>query len=141
MHDVREVFDFHQFGDVDGSRQADPADVVAAEIDQHGVFGAFLPVRKQLRRESGVLFPGLAARTGAGNRTGEDLPVLQFDQHFRRSAHQLAGAEIHEKHIGGGVDSTQPPVQGKRLLRECPAERMGRNDLEDVAGGDVFLGF
>ena len=106
MHDVREVLDFHQFGDGDSSRQADPADVIAAEIDQHGVFGAFLLVREQLRCESGIFLPGFASRPGSGNRTGENLAVLQLDQHFRRGAHQLAGAEIHEKHVGGGVDPT-----------------------------------
>ena len=47
---------------------ADPAEVVAAEIDEHDVLGALLLVALQLVGEALIFFVGPAARPRAGNR-------------------------------------------------------------------------
>jgi len=99
MHYMGKVLDLHHFGDLDCARQADPTDVVAAQIDQHGVFGAFLTVGEQFGRQPGVLGGVFAARAGAGDRAGEHFAVLQLDQHFRRGPDQLALTEIDIEHI------------------------------------------
>ena len=104
------VFDFHHFGDLDGARQADPTDVVAAQIDQHGVFGAFLAVGEQFGRQPGVLGGVFATRAGAGDRTGEHFAVLQLDQHFRRGPDQLALTEVDIEHVRRRVDPPQAAV-------------------------------
>ena len=83
MHDMGVVFDFHHLGDIHRAWQADPPDVVAAEIHQHGVFGAFFFVGQEFRRQTGVICWVLASGACARYGAGEYLTVLQFDEHFR----------------------------------------------------------
>ena len=68
VHDVGEALDRTELDDPDGARLADPAEVVAAEVDQHHVLGALLLVADQLGGQRGVLGIGGAARAGAGDR-------------------------------------------------------------------------
>ncbi len=63
VHDVAVALDVAVVLDAHGARLADPAQVVAAEVDQHQVLGAFLLVRQQLLLEQQVLFLGLRRAT------------------------------------------------------------------------------
>ena len=58
---------------LDGAGPADPAQVVAAQVDQHHVLGAFLRVGEQLGGERGVLLRG-ARRAGGCRRSGAAAP-------------------------------------------------------------------
>ena len=71
MHDVAVAADVHELDHLDRARPADPAQVVAAEVDQHHVLGALLGVGQQLGLQRGVLGRRRAARLGAGDRVGE----------------------------------------------------------------------
>ena len=51
VHDVRVALDLEQLGDADGARLADPAEVVARQVDEHQVLGALLLVALELVRE------------------------------------------------------------------------------------------
>ena len=70
MHDVAVAADLHELHDLDGARLADPAQVVAAEIDQHHVLGALLGVGQQLSLQDRVLGRSGAARLRAGDGMG-----------------------------------------------------------------------
>ena len=61
---------------------ADAADIVAAEIDQHQVFGAFFRIGEQFLFEREVFFARGAARPGASDRAQHDAALLQTHQDF-----------------------------------------------------------
>ena len=71
MEDVGVGLDDHQLVDLDRAVLADPAEVVAAEVDEHHVLGALLGVLEQAlgARRSSSSSP---ARVGAGDRPGLD---------------------------------------------------------------------
>ena len=71
VHDVAVAADLHELDHLDGARLADPAEVVAAEVDEHHVLGALLGVGEQLGLQGGVLRRVAAARLGAGDRVGD----------------------------------------------------------------------
>ena len=66
VHDVAEPLHLHELGDVHGSGHADLGEVVARQVHQHQVLGAFLLVGQQLLGQGLVRLHGLAR--GAGNR-------------------------------------------------------------------------
>ena len=76
VHDVAVALDRHELDDLDGARRAHPAEVVAAEVDQHQVLGPLLGVGEQLGAERGVLLRGRAARAGAGDRVQQRRVAL-----------------------------------------------------------------
>ena len=75
MHHVGVALDHHQLRHLDTARLADPAQVVAAQVHQHHVFGPFLGIGQQIRLKGPVLaFVGTAG-PGAGDR-----PQRGFDR-------------------------------------------------------------
>ena len=84
MHDVGIAFDRHDVGDGDGAEFGGAAHVVAAEVDEHDVFGAFLGVGEEVFFEGFVFGVGLAAAAGAGEgAVGDDA--------FLDAAHDFGG--------------------------------------------------
>jgi hypothetical protein len=73
VHDVRVTLDDHLVGDLDAAGLGDAADVVARQIDQHHVLGAFLRVGQQFFGVAPVLLGRGAARPGAGQRADGDV--------------------------------------------------------------------
>ena len=68
VHDVAVALDPHEVDDLDGARHADPAQVVAGQVDEHHVLGPLLGVGEQLLGEPDVLLRRRPARPGAGGR-------------------------------------------------------------------------
>ena len=60
------------------------------------------------------------------------------DQPQRRAFDQAV--EVEEKHVGGGVEAAQRPVDAERLGRGLAREALRQHHLEDVARGDVLFG-
>ena len=61
----------------------DPAEVVAAEVDEHHVLGALLRVALELLGEQRVLAGVGAARPRAGDRVGRQLVALDLEEQLR----------------------------------------------------------
>ena len=80
MHDVRVALDVHQVFHLDRAVLAHASQVVAPEIHQHHVFGAFFFVVAHLLLEASIF--GFIATAGTRAR---DRPVLQL---AARNAHQ-----------------------------------------------------
>jgi hypothetical protein len=78
-----------------------PADIVAAQIQQHQMFGQFLLVGQQIGLQRVVLLGGGAARAGAGDRA---------DRH-------LAAAQAHED-LGLAPTIWKPPKFKKNMKGE-----------------------
>ena len=96
---------------------ADPAEVVAAEVDQHHVLGALLRVGEQRLGLAAVLLLVGAARIGAGDRPRLGPAPGHLDQRLGRGAGDLEVAELEEVHVRRRVDGAQAAVDRERLDR------------------------
>ncbi|MNC85698.1 hypothetical protein D3C83_13090 [compost metagenome] len=82
VHHVRIAFDHHLLGHVHGAGLRHAPDIVAPEIDQHDVLGAFLRVGQQLIGEGGVFRRRCAAPPGAGDGAHRDGVAFETHQDF-----------------------------------------------------------
>ena len=116
MHDVRVALGDHEIGQAHGVEFADAADVVAGEVDEHDVLGAFLRIGEQFRREPVVLLGRLAARTRARDGADLHLALLAADMQFRRRADERHAAELEDEHVGRRIDQPQRAVEIDRRM-------------------------
>jgi hypothetical protein len=86
VHDVGVALDEHQVLHLDAAELADAADVVAAEVDQHDVFGDFLLVGAEVGFEGAVFGLVGGARAGAGDGAVLDGAAVDADQELGRGA-------------------------------------------------------
>ena len=83
VHDVRVALERHVLRHAHRAVFADAPEVVASEIDEHDVLGAFLLVALQLFGQPQILFVVRAARPRAGNRVRLHAPSLDTHEHLR----------------------------------------------------------
>ena len=138
VHHVAVVLDGHELLDLDAAVLAHPAEVVAAEVDQHHVLGALLRVGEQLLGHPQVLLDVGAARPGTGDRPGRDVPARDRDQRLGAGAGELEVAEVEEVHVRARVDGPQPAIDRERLNRDGRRPPLRGHDLVGVAGVDVL---
>ena len=112
--------DGHEVDDLDGARRADPAEVVAREVDEHQVLGALLLVGEQLLGELVVLGRRVAARPGAGDRVRGRPPAQHLDQRLR------AGADDVEPVPVGVLGAGRGTCTGSGSRRAAPGRRRAR---------------
>jgi hypothetical protein len=109
VHHVRIALDDEGLGHLDAAGLGDAADVVARQVDQHQVFGAFLRVGRQLGFQRLVLLGRGATRARAGQRADRDLAafgrVLLAHQDLGAGADDLEVAHVVEVHVGRGSAS------------------------------------
>ncbi len=136
---MRVAFDFHQVGQLNAVILGNVADVVPAQIDEHDVFGPFLGVRQQFRRQGTIL--GLVTASPPGARQGPDGdgPVLDPDQDFRRTADQVEIVEAQKEQKRAGIEHPEHPVDVQRSSPGLKLKPLAGHDLKDIAGLDVFL--
>ena len=133
--------------DRDRAGARDPAEVVAAEVDEHDVLGPLLRVALELLGEQRVLAGVGAARPRAGDRVGREPVALDLEEQLGRCADDLERGRPDEEQVRARVDPAQRAVEadarravgrpGRRQLeRLAPRE----HDLDRLAGGDRVLG-
>ena len=116
----------------------DPADVVAAEVEQHQVLGALLGVGEQFRRRAPR--PPGSRRAGGCRRWGGSSPCRRAPAPGSPGwSRRLEAAEIEEEQERRGIDPAQRAVKREGRQRERRREALRQHHLEDVAGADVFL--
>ena len=103
MHDVRVALDHHFFADFDRAGFADAANVVAAKVDEHDVFGDFFGICQQFLFERFVFFRGFAAFACAGERAHGDGVALDAGEDFRGGADDVEVVEVEQVHVRRGV--------------------------------------
>ena len=118
VHDMAEAFDTEAFGDFHRAKRGNPANIVAAEIEQHQMLGTLFRVGEQFAFEGLVFLMGFAAPSRAGKRADGDDIIAQAHQDFRRTAHHRKAAHIKKYQERRGVNPTQRAVKGKRRQRE-----------------------
>ena len=141
MHHVGVAFHDRVVGDLDRAGQADAAEVVTGEVDEHQVLGAFLRIGEQFGFELAVGgFVG-AARTRAGDRTDLAEAAGEADVHFRRGADDVEpAARLQDEHVRRRVHVAQHAVEVEGVALEGDVGAAREHDLHAVAGADVFLG-
>ena len=144
VHHVRVPLDHHQILHRHSAGLTDPAEVIAAEVHQHHVLGAFLGVGQQIQLQVAILMGCRAARTGAGNGSEAGSDALRrrvgLHHHLRTRSDQLPVPEVEEGHVGRWIDHPQAAIELQRLLGNNRLQALADHQLEDVTGGDVFPG-
>ena len=142
-HDVDHlavIFEKEAVGDAHAAHFGNPADIVAAKIEQHQMLGALLGIGQQLIGERLILFGRCPAWPCAGNRPDGDLAVANPDQNLGARSDHGEAAEIQIIEEGGGIDPAQRPIKREGGERERRLEALAQHHLKDVAGGNVVLG-
>ena len=118
MHHVAVPLDHHHVREFDGAVLGNAPHVVAAQVDQHDVFGTLLRVGQQLvgqRRSSCV---GRAAAAGAGERPDGHLAVDDADHDLGRTADERDVGRAQVEHEGAGVHDPQRAIDLERMEPE-----------------------
>ncbi len=141
VHHMRIALNHHFFGNADAAGFAHAADIVAAQINQHHVFGDFFGIAEQILLLRQIFGGGFAAQAGAGNGAHDDVVALAPHQNLGRGADHMEIAEIVVKHIGRGVERAQGAVEAERVVAEFQLHALAGHDLHAVAVEDVLADF
>src|SRR5690606_31765048 len=98
-----------------------------------------LGIGKKFSLEGQVFLDRGSARSGPGDRPQGDLSALLAYQDLRRRADDPCRAEIEKVHVGRGIERAQRAIHIDRPRTKRHAEPLRKDDLEDIAGADVFL--
>jgi hypothetical protein len=83
VEDVAVALDLHVLADRHGPGPGHATEIVATEVDEHHVLGAFLGISLQLLGEDRVLAFVRAARTRPGDRVRGELVPLRLEEQLR----------------------------------------------------------
>ena len=148
VEDVAVALDLHVLADGHRPGPGHPAQVVAAEVDQHDVLGPLLGVGLELLGEQGILAGVRAARPGPGDRVRGQAVALDLEEQLGRGADDLVARRAHEEQVRAGVDPAEGPVEpdpverraGRRVGRQVERLAPGQHDLDRLTGRDGLLG-
>ena len=119
---MRIALNVHQFFDAHGAVFAHAADVVAPQVHEHDVLGAFFGILHKGGFDFAIFFFVVAARLCAGDRTVINIAPLHLHQHFRRTAHHVHVSQLEKIHVRRRIDHAQ--ARGKfRMHRHWCAFR------------------
>ena len=115
MHNVAETLNDHELVNRDGAGLGDTREVVACQVDEHEVLGAFFLIGEQLLGQGHVFLAGCAARAGAGDRVGAGDAVFEGNERLRRGTDNvergsLSVVKVEEVHVRRGVGLAQHAV-------------------------------
>ena len=140
MH-VRVTLDRHQLVHFDRARHADAAEIVALQVDQHDVLGAFLGMADQFAHARRVVVAG-EARPRAGDRPRLRDAVA----HVRPGAparNSTTAQSCHCSNPANGAGFARRRLAyraaGDGAVRIARAPLARQIDLEHVAGAQVFV--
>ncbi len=133
--------DCHPLIDLDRTGLADPAEIIALQVDQHDMLRALLRMGRELRHLGHVATRTQTPRTCSSNGTGIDPSSSDPRQAFRRGAQDSHPAPLRKCGKRGRIHGAQPIVERCDLRIACQlntpqARQIG---LVDVAGADMFL--
>src|SRR6516165_9994635 len=139
VHDLAVALNEELVGHFDGAYLGNPADVVAAEIEQHEVLGALLGIGEEFGFKRQIFARRSAAWPRAGDRANSDDPAGGLDHDFRAGSRYGKVAEIKKIKIRRRINAAQCAVERKWRQRERQFEALREHDLKNVAGGYVVL--
>ena len=139
MHDVAVEFDEMAVGDRDRSPGGNAPDIVAAQIEQHEMFGQFLGIGEQAGLVGLILRRIGTARAGAGDRANGHLAIARAHQDFGRGTDQCEIGQVEIIEEGGGVHPAQRAIEVERRQRERRGKALRQHHLKDITGCDIIL--
>src|SRR5581483_1240111 len=134
MHDVAVALDFHQLCYAHSAEVRNPANIVAREIDEHDVLGAFLGIGQKFGGVSLILCGGSAARTCAREWANLDRIVNQPHMHLWRASNKekicaesasrtdSSRDELETKHVRRRIDETKTSIKIERIAAKIGFE-------------------
>ena len=134
---MAEAFGLHQPRDADRSDARDPAHVVSAEVNEHGVLCALLRIRAQFTLESRVFVGRSAPRTRAGDGADGHLACLDLNEQLGGSAEQLAAPEAQVEMVRRGRSRPKRAVE-RKAVAVGQLEALREDHLKYVARADVL---
>ena len=137
VHDVTVALHLHQLRHPYRPRQRHPADIVAAEVQEHGVLGPLLFVGEEFGLQARIFVAVGAAAAGAGDGVRGHLALLHHHQQFRGGADDLVVVHLQVIGVGRGVYRAQGAVDVEGVGEGGAGEALGKDALNDVAGDDV----
>jgi hypothetical protein len=97
---VRVALDGHEVRHPHRPRHGDPANVVAAEIDEHDVLRPLLLVGEQVSLVGAVFLRRHPTGSGPGDGVVGQRPPFETDEELGRGADDLVVPEIEVEHVG-----------------------------------------
>jgi hypothetical protein len=141
MHDMAVTLDSHHLGNAHRTEIGDPTNVIARKIDKHDVFRALFWIGQEFGGVPLVLRNCRATWARPSDRPNLDNIADKPDMHLRRAPDKRKIVrELEAEHIRRRIDKTETPVKIERVPIEIGFETLRQNDLEDIAGTDVFPG-
>ena len=124
----------------DGAGAAHPGEVVPQQIHDHHVLGPVLVALLQGAAERRVVHRAEAARAGALDRPGLDVPavLVEPEEALRGGAHHLEPLEAEIGGEGRRIPAPEPAIQLERRLPERGLKALRQVRLKDVARDDVL---
>src|SRR5206468_3576980 len=141
MHHMGVALDGEQLFGLHRAVIADAPEIVASKIDEHDVLGALLFAGQHFLFEALVLGFILAAPTRARDRAVKDVASLDFDEHFRRTAHDSDIVQLQVEKIGRRIQRAELAIDLKWFRFRLRGKALAQHDLKDVAGANVLLRF
>ncbi len=139
MHHMGVPLDGHIFFHLHTAYGADLSDIVAAQIHQHIVLRPLLLICQQLPLQRQILGLIPAPGSGARQREGIQLSVLQLHQRLGTGPGDLPVLPGKIEHIGGGIHGTQNPVRIKQAAFHFRLQPVGQYHLKDIPFFDIVL--
>ena len=133
---------FHQCRHLHAAGLAHPPQIIALQVDQHDVFGAFLGMRLQACAQRSVFHGIFASGMGAGNRPRFQAAAgVETDQPFGRRTHDRPFIHLQKRRKRRGIFLHQPREQrcGRNRGAEFGLPATRQIDLEHIAGTDAGL--
>ena len=137
VHHVAVPLDLHHLLEGDRSRFADPTKVVAAEIDEHDVFGPLLFIGEKLLFQRTILGFIPPAGSGAGKRSIHNLPVPHPTEDLRTRGHEHAASRLEIDLIRRWIDHPEGSIEIEWVDLGRPFESLAQDHLEGVPRRDV----
>ncbi len=110
MHHVGVAQDLVEGFHLHRAELRDPADVVAAKVDEHVVLGKLLFIPEKSLLEGSVLLRGLAPGSCPRKREGVKDAVVELYQGLRGGTCHLHIRAREVKHVRGGIEGPEDPV-------------------------------
>ena len=139
MHDMREPFNLHILFHMDGSRSADPSQIISSQVYQHIMLRQFFFISQEFLLKSQIFFLCLSPGPGSRQRKGVYFPVFQLCQSLRRSPCHFNIITGKIKHIWGRIGCTEHPVSIKQASSGSGGHWIGQYDLENIPFPDILL--
>ena len=118
MHDVGKPLHGAAYGNRHGPKIADAAQVIAGQVNEHGMLRQFLGVVQEFLLQEAILRGSGPAPSCPSDGHRAHRAALHSHEHFRGSAHDLAPVQRDIEVVGRGVEAPHAAVDPEGIAIE-----------------------